>query len=75
MSKASRIKKPAAKLDAAPLNPALKKGLDDTYGPDQSGTDPMATVSVKKDEGTAWPLIWAVVTIACVIIALILLFF
>lgn len=61
--------------DNAPLNPALKQGHDSTYGPDQTGTDPMETVSVKKDEGTAWPMIWAVVTIACVIIAIVLLVF
>lgn len=59
--------------DGAPLNPALKKVHDETYGPDQSGTDPMASVSVQKDEGTAWPMIWAVTTIVCVVIAIALL--
>jgi hypothetical protein len=33
----------------------------------------MDTVSVKKDEGAAWPMIWAVVTIVCVLIAIALL--
>lgn len=61
--------------DAAPLNPALKQVHDSTYGPDQSGTDPMDTVSVQKDEGRSWPMIWAVTTIACVIIALFLIVF
>jgi hypothetical protein len=59
----------------APLNPALKQTRDSTYGPDQSGTDPMASVSVKKDEGTAWPMIWAVCTILGVIIAIALIVF
>lgn len=59
--------------DDAPLNPALKPERDATYGPDQQGTDPMASVSVQKDEGRAWPMIWAVVTIVCVIIAILLL--
>lgn len=62
--------RPSSAADDAPLNPALKQVRDDTYGPDQEGTDPMDTVSVKKDEGTAWPMIWLVVTIVCVIITL-----
>jgi hypothetical protein len=56
--------------DDAPLNPALKQGHDPSYGPDQSGADPMDSVSVKKDEGKAWPMIWAVTTIVCVLIAI-----
>ncbi|GAA4135459.1 hypothetical protein ACFFTN_27110 [Aminobacter aganoensis] len=67
--------RPAHAADSAPLNPALKQAHDATYGPDQSGTDPMATVSVKKNEGAAWPMIWAVTTIVCVIIAIALIFF
>ena len=59
--------------DNAPLNPALKQVHDATYGPDQSGTDPMDTVSIKKEEGKSWPMIWAVTTIVCVIIAIVLL--
>lgn len=68
----TRAPSPGADGDA-PLNPSLKQVHDRTYGPDQSGTDPMETVSVKKDEGAAWPMIWAVVTILCVIIAVALL--
>jgi len=67
--------RPVNAADDAPLNPALKRGVDDTYGADQQGTDPMDTVSVQKDEGTAWPMIWAVTTIVCVIIAVALIFF
>ncbi|WP_157505392.1 hypothetical protein [Geminicoccus roseus] len=65
----------ADKADGAPLNPALKEAKDSTYGADQQGTDPMDTVSVQKDEGTAWPMIWAVTVIACVIITILLLVF
>jgi hypothetical protein len=36
------------------------------------GTDPMATVSVKKEEGTFWPMIWLVVTILCILITIFL---
>jgi hypothetical protein len=61
--------------DDAPLNPALKREHDPSYGPDQSGADPMDTVSVKKDEGAAWPMIWAVTTIVCVIVAIVLIAF
>ncbi len=59
----------------APLNPALNKEVDKTFTPDQDGSDPLETISVKKDEGAAWPLIWAIVTIACVIIALVIFIF
>ena len=65
--------RPQHAADAAPLNPALKQGHDASYGPDQMGTDPMASVSVQKPEGTGWPMIWAVTTIVCVIIAIALL--
>lgn len=65
--------RPPHAADDAPLNPALKQAHDPTYGPDQSGTDPMDTVSVQKDDGASWPMIWAVVTIACVVITIVLL--
>lgn len=61
--------------DDAPLNPALKRVHDGTYSQDHEGTDPMATVSVKKDEGRYWPAIWAIATIICVIVAIILIVF
>lgn len=67
--------RPVSASDAAPLNPAMKQVHDGTYGPDQSGTDPMETVSVKKDEGGYWPAIWAGTAIIGVVIALILLVF
>lgn len=57
----------------APLNPALKSEVDPSYGPAFKATDPMGTVSVKKEEGTAWPMIWAVTAIVCVIITILLL--
>jgi hypothetical protein len=67
--------KPNLAPDDAPLNPALKQVRDETYGPDQEGSDPMATVSVTKDEGRYWPVIWAAVTIICVIVAIVLIVF
>lgn len=65
--------KPVPPPEEAPLNPALKPVHDATYGPDQKGTDPMATISVKKEEGAAWPIIWAVVTLLCILITIALL--
>lgn len=64
---------PSQEAGSAPLNPSLKQVRDDSYGPDQKGRDPMDSVSVKKDEGAAWPMIWAVVTIVCVLITIVLL--
>lgn len=61
--------------DQPPLNPALKQVRDASYGPQHSGTDPMSTISVQKDEGRNWPLIWATVTIVCVLIAAALILF
>lgn len=62
--------------DSAPLNPSLHKEYDASYSSEnQHGTDPMETVSVKKDEGSWWPWVWASVTVVCVIAALYLLIF
>ena len=66
---------PKRSSDEAPLNPAMKQVRDGTYGPDAQGTDPMDSISVKKDEGKHWPTVWAAATIIGVIIAIILLVF
>ena len=58
----------------APLNPALKSEVDPSYGSAFQGTAPLDTVSVKKAEGTAWPMIWAITAIVCVVLTLVLLF-
>jgi hypothetical protein len=57
---------------AAPLNPALKSERDPDYGPDYQGTDFMETVSVKKEEGRAWPMIWLVSFIVCVLVTVLI---
>ncbi|WP_444893773.1 hypothetical protein ACJJIW_18230 [Microbulbifer sp. JMSA004] len=64
------IKKPPKD---AHLNPDLHAVRDDTYGPDQEGHDPMESVSVKPEKKRLWPMVWAIVTIACVLIAVFLL--
>lgn len=56
--------------DAA-LNPALRRKHDASYGPSYQGTDPMKTVSVQdSEEGSNWPMVWAIVAIACVVVTL-----
>jgi hypothetical protein len=67
--------RPNSDPDGAPLNPALKQVRDRNYGPDQRGTDPMETVSVKKDEGSYWPAVWATATLICIIVAIMLIVF
>lgn len=67
--------KPAAGASETPLNPSLKASHDDSYGADQSGTDPMASVSVPEHQKSVWPMVWAVSTIVCVVITLLLVLF
>ncbi|MBN9037611.1 MAG: hypothetical protein WBA88_21230 [Pseudaminobacter sp.] len=67
--------RPSSTPDASPLNPAMKQVHDATYGADHQGTDPMESVSLKKDEGAYWPVIWAAATIVCVIVAIVLIVF
>lgn len=57
----------------ARLNPELRAVRDESYGPDQQGRDPMASVSVKPEKKRFWPMVWAIVTLACILIALYLL--
>lgn len=57
-----------------PLNPALRRTVDESHGTRFAGTDPMATVSVQDaEEGRNWPLIWAVVAAICVLVTIYLL--
>jgi hypothetical protein len=52
------------------LNPALKKRTEETHDTSKSSLAPVATASVQREEGKAWPMIWLVVTIVCVLIAI-----
>jgi hypothetical protein len=64
--RSSRAGEPAAD---APLNPALQRSTELTHGSSFEGTDPMESVSVKDgDEGSSWPMIWAVVAVVCVLV-------
>ena len=53
----------------APLNPALKSRKETTHDTTSSAA-PVDTVSVKRQEGRAWPMIWLIVTLLCVAIAI-----
>ena len=62
---------PGQRPDDAPINPALQRQVDPTHGARFEGTDPMQSVSVKDpEEGSSWPMIWAIVGVVCVAIAI-----
>jgi hypothetical protein len=54
----------------APLNPTLKSRTDTTYDTSRSSPAPIDTTSAHEGEGEAWPLVWLIVFILCVLIAL-----
>ena len=56
------------------LNPRLNRGVDRDYAESQHGSEPMATISVKKNGPAVWPVIWAVVTIGLILLTLWLFF-
>lgn len=56
------------------LNPGLQREVDRDYAESQHGSEPMATISVKKNRTDVWPVIWAVVTIGLVLLTLWLIF-
>lgn len=61
--------------DGIPLNPALKKAHDASYGANYRPTDPMMTVSTKGTEGRPWPFLWAAVVVLSVLAAIAFLVF
>lgn len=54
----------------APLNPALKSRTDHVYDTTSTTPTPFETASAKEGEGEGWPVIWLVITIACVALAI-----
>lgn len=64
-----------ARREGVPLNPALKKEHDRTYGADHTASDPMSTVSVEGTEGRQWPIIWAIVFVLGIAATVAFLFF
>ena len=55
----------------APLNPALKQQTDRTYDTEVSTPAPIDTASASEGEGEGWPWIWLVVTVVCIVAAII----
>ena len=51
------------------LNPALKSQTETAYETKVSTPAPIDTASAKENEGEGWPVIWLVVTVACILLA------
>lgn len=60
--------------ERAGLNPSLKRRTDDTYPTEGHSPAPARSASVQREEGRSWPLIWAVVTVVCAVLAVWFLF-
>lgn len=56
------------------LNPALRSRTDETHDTTVSSEAPADTASVQRQEGRAWPIIWAVVTLVGVALTVWILF-
>lgn len=57
------------------VDPRMTQNRDPDYREDQDGSTPLDTVSVPtRQEREVWPVIWAVVTIALVLVTLYLIF-
>lgn len=55
------------------LNPALKQEKDTTHDLERT-RGPLESTEARENEGEGWPIVWAVVTIVCVVITLYLFF-
>ena len=56
----------------ARLNPALKSTTETVYDTKHPSPPPIDTASAQEGEGEGWPVVWLVVTIACVLLAIFL---
>lgn len=52
------------------INPTMRRDVDAEFTEDQHGSEPMETVSVKHRGPEVWPIIWAVVVIALVLMTI-----
>lgn len=57
------------------LNPALRQRHEAAHDTAHTTPPPIDSASVQREEGLAWPAIWVVVTVLCVLIAIYLIFF
>lgn len=53
----------------APLNPALKSRTETVYDTKNTTPAPFDSASAKEGEGEGWPVVWAVVTLICIVLA------
>ena len=56
--------------DRPGLNPDLRRSVDRDYSDQMHGSEPLASVSVKKSGPAVWPVIWAVVVIAAILLTI-----
>lgn len=52
------------------LNPSLKKRSEVTHDTTRSTPPPAESASVRNEEGRVWPVLWAVVVVAGMLVAL-----
>jgi hypothetical protein len=57
------------------LNPALRERREEAYDTTHPTPPPADSASVQREEGVAWPAIWAIVTLVCVAVAVYIIFF
>ena len=57
------------------LNPSLRQRTEQSHDTGHVTPPPADSASVQHEEGRAWPMVWLVVTLACVAIAVYLIFF
>jgi hypothetical protein len=72
MSDATPPPKPGA--PAPGLNPDLQRRIDAGYSEAEHGSTPMSNISVKSTRPAVWPIIWAVVAAALVLLTVWLIF-
>lgn len=60
--------------DRRGLNPKLKSVENTSRDTETSTRPPAESASVQHEEGRAWPMVWVVVTVICVVVAAYLLF-
>ncbi len=57
------------------LNPSLSQRRETVHDTEHSTPAPADSASVQRVEGKAWPAIWLIVFIVCVLIGIYLIFF
>ncbi len=69
------MNKPSKERDTKDgLNPSLKAREETIHGTSESTPPPTKSVSVQREEGRFWPIVWAAATIAGILIVLWILF-